>query len=138
MVQHFLLTYGTRCNKPDVQIDDDALIVLKTFAWPGNIRQLENVVERAVVFAEGTTITVEDLPPEVLGSVRLSLVDASNSESELSDGLFHTERFERDRRERELLVRALAAAKGIKAEAARALGVPRSTLLSRLKKHGLS
>jgi transcriptional regulator with GAF, ATPase, and Fis domain len=138
LVQHFLRTYGTRCNKPDVQIDDDALIVLKTFPWPGNVRQLENVVERAVVFAEGMTITVEDLPPEVLGSVRRSSADSEPGEAELSDGLFQTERFERDRRERELLVRALAAAKGIKADAARALGVPRSTLLSRLKKHGLS
>ncbi len=121
-MQHFLRTYGTRCNKPDMQIDDDALIVLKTFPWPGNIRQLENVVERAVVFAEGTTITVEDLPPEVLGSVRLSSVDAGIGDAELSDGLFQSERIERDRRERELLVRALAAAKGIKAEAARAAG----------------
>ena len=55
-----------------------------------------------------------------------------------STSLFHAEQTDRERREREFLVRALAAADGNKAEAARALDLPRSTFLSRLKKHGLA
>ncbi|HKI35587.1 MAG TPA: sigma 54-interacting transcriptional regulator [Gemmataceae bacterium] len=143
LVQHFLHLYGGRCGKPDLGIEDDALLLLKSYPWPGNIRQLENVVERAVVFAEGEAITVADLPPDI-GVERAEQSAGRDS----PDGAITTlvpclptvqaERTERDRRERERLVRALAAAKGIKAEAARALGMHRSTLVSRLKKHGLS
>jgi transcriptional regulator with GAF, ATPase, and Fis domain len=136
LVQHFLRVYGARCGKPDVGIDDDALMALKSFHWPGNVRHLENVVESGVVFAEGPAVTVADLPPEILGECP---PDESLREA-ISAALpaVRTERAERDRRERERLVRALAAAKGVKAEAARALGLARSTLVSRLKKHGLS
>src|SRR5207302_6938207 len=49
---HFLKLHGERCGKTMLQIDDDALGMLKAYSWPGNIRQLENVIERAVVVAE--------------------------------------------------------------------------------------
>jgi transcriptional regulator of acetoin/glycerol metabolism len=120
------------------------LAALKSHSWPGNIRQLENVIERAVVVAEGPTITVEDLPQEVAQSISEQVEftpttgkDATAFKFAPAVGL-RAEREERGRRERERLVRALAAADGNKAEAARALGLARSTLLSRLKKHGLS
>jgi len=138
LTQHFLKLYGARGGKLDLAIDDDALMVLKSYHWPGNIRQLENVVERAVVFAEGPAVTVADLPPEIAAECHNG--NGRNDDDEgpwpVADGV-RAERAERDRRERERLVRALAAAKGIKAEAARALGMARSTLVSRLKKHGL-
>jgi transcriptional regulator with GAF, ATPase, and Fis domain len=138
LVQHFLKQYGSRCGRPDLAIDDEAMLLLKSFRWPGNIRQLENAIEHAVVFAEGPVVTVVDLPPEILavpGSVPSE--SECNGEAIVAGGV-RAERAERDRRERERLVRALAAARGSKAEAARALGMPRSTLVSRLKKHGLS
>jgi transcriptional regulator with GAF, ATPase, and Fis domain len=140
---HFLNLHAQRCSRPVLQIDDDALALLKAYDWPGNIRQLENVLERAVVVAEGLEITVADLPAELVEDVdkRAGLGPTESDE----DGLFlrhpaglQGEREDRDRRERERLVRALASAKGNKAEAARALGLARSTLVSRLKKHGLS
>ena len=56
---HFLRQSAERCHKPLTTIDDDALAVLKACAWPGNIRQLENIIERAVVIAEGSTVTVD-------------------------------------------------------------------------------
>ena len=43
--------------------------MLKAYDWPGNIRELENVIERAVVVAEGSTITMQDLPPEMLSAI---------------------------------------------------------------------
>jgi transcriptional regulator with GAF, ATPase, and Fis domain len=137
LAQHFLKQYGSRCGRPDLAIDDEAMLLLKSFRWPGNIRQLENAIEHAVVFAEGPVVTVVDLPPEISavpGSVPSE--PESSGESIVAGGV-RAERAERDRRERERLVRALAAARGSKAEAARALGMPRSTLVSRLKKHGL-
>jgi transcriptional regulator with GAF, ATPase, and Fis domain len=140
---HFLRLYGQRCAKGAMQIDDDALAVLKAYDWPGNVRQLENVIHRAVVVAEGSCLTATDLPPEVLDAWRDNGVPApeangwDGTEARPRDGL-RTERDERDRAERERLVRALAAAGGNKAEAARALGLARSTLISRLKKLGLT
>ncbi len=66
LVEHFLHQYGLKAGKELSGIDDDALAVLKGYSWPGNVRQLENVIERAVVIVEGATITLEDLPPELL------------------------------------------------------------------------
>jgi transcriptional regulator with GAF, ATPase, and Fis domain len=139
LAQHFLKTYAGRCNAAVTEISDDALAALKTYSWPGNIRQLENVIERAVVMAEGTTITLHELPPELLTDRdRESLApDPLPGNGRLPRGI-RGERDQRNQRERQELVRALAAAQGNKAEAARALGLARSTLLSRLKKHGLS
>ncbi len=135
---HFLRQYSRRSGKAVETIEDDALACLKAYSWPGNIRQLENVMERAVVIAEKPAITEEELPPEIVEARLLAeSADDSISTDRLSGGI-PTERAERDRQEKERLVRALAAAGGNKAEAARALGLARSTLLSRLKRLGLS
>ena len=131
---HFLRFYGLRAGKPDLQIDDDALALLKGHPWPGNVRQLENAIEHAVAFAEGTVVTVADLPPEVRITAEAAEENVAERIKRLDgaftlapsayDGrgpasLFQAEQTERERRERELLVRTLAAADGNKAEAAR-------------------
>jgi DNA-binding NtrC family response regulator len=138
----FLRHYAERCSKHVMQIDDDALTVLKMHRWPGNIRELENVIERAVVVSEGASISVSDLPPELVSSLEAETDSmAWLGEAILAPAAFGTVRAERElrtKRERDQLVRALAASNGNKAVAARALGMARSTLVSRLKKHGLS
>jgi transcriptional regulator with GAF, ATPase, and Fis domain len=144
LTMHFLRLFGQRCGKGELQIDDDALAALKAYDWPGNIRQLENFVHRAVVIAEGSSVTLKDLPPELVDG--LPDADTPPQADRGWDGApegwpregLRAERAERDRSERERLVRALAAAGGNKAEAARALGLARSTLISRLKKLGLT
>jgi transcriptional regulator with GAF, ATPase, and Fis domain len=152
---HFLRLYSQRCGKSVTQIEDEAMAALKSYDWPGNVRELENVIERAVVVAEGASVTAAELPPELaLDDVLLdagrhgeklpgSPDDAwpNGDDQSLSLTASGDLRFDREaygQRERERLVRALAAAGGNKAEAARALGMARSTLLSRLKKYGLS
>jgi transcriptional regulator with GAF, ATPase, and Fis domain len=138
LAHHFLQVYGQRCKKAVDQIDDDALAALKAYPWPGNVRELENVVYRAVVNAEGPVLTVRELPPEVL---RPGGAEIAAAVEEVGPGGVYLgvrgERARRDRGEKEALVRALAAAAGNQAQAARALGMARSTLVSRLKKHGL-
>jgi transcriptional regulator of acetoin/glycerol metabolism len=125
-----------------MQLDDDVLGVLKAYSWPGNVRQMENVIERALVVAEGDTITLTDLPEELTEQANLESSARNEYEdeedAELVPAGIHGERAARHRKERERLIRALSSARGNKAEAARALGLARSTLVSRLKKHGLS
>ncbi len=142
LAAHFLRTYSERCGKPVQHMDDDVLAILKSYRWPGNIRELENVIERAVVVAEGPTIMPSDLSPELIGSLTnrdedSTLVKTNRSQTSFPANGWQAEREEFDRRERDQLVRALTSAAGNKAEAARALGLARSTLVSRLKKHGL-
>jgi transcriptional regulator with GAF, ATPase, and Fis domain len=150
LAEHFLRLYAQRAGKGVPQLDDDALALLKAYPWPGNVRQLENVLERAVVIAEGPVITVEELPPDLLAAVAPHGFAAPDPDGGDEANGYHPDaafpflsltenvRAERERREREQFVRALAAAGGNKAEAARALNLARSTFVSRLKRLGLS
>src|SRR5262249_45135942 len=125
LVAYFLHQYGTQCGKPALEIEDEALLALKAAPWPGNIRQLENVVERAVVIAEGDRITLEHLPLEILQPVEvestpetedvLAELAVASVESRIEPPAqaprgVRAERAERERREREQLVHALATA----------------------------
>ena len=71
LAQHFLKQAADHCKKPVTQIDDDALAILKAYHWPGNIRQLENVIERGVVIAEGSSLTTRELPEDLLRSIEI-------------------------------------------------------------------
>lgn len=139
LASHFVRISAERCNRSVAFIDDDALALLKAHSWPGNIRQLENMIERAVVIAEGPTISVHELPGELVRELDgVGAFDGAADDTVTGNGkTFLFNRSARERQEREIISQALAAADGNKAEAARALGLARSTLLSRLKKLGL-
>jgi transcriptional regulator with GAF, ATPase, and Fis domain len=139
LAHHFLRQAVDRCKKTITIIDDDALAILKAYNWPGNIRQLENVMERAVVIAEGPALTVRELPEDIIRAVSSASLqlDVDVLGSEMVEGPLRRERSQRKQRERDLLLRALEKAAGNKAEAARELGLARSTLVSKLKKHGI-
>lgn len=143
---HFLRIYAERAGKHLVRFDEDALALLADFHWPGNIRQLENAIERAVVLAEGESITCDDLPPELQRpldaresrqgarrqppyAVARTAPRPARSER-LTDEVFELERAR--------IVEALSACDGNKARAAERLGMPRSTLFSKLRKYGLA
>jgi transcriptional regulator with GAF, ATPase, and Fis domain len=145
LARFFTRQAAQRCKKEIARIDDDVLDLLQSYSWPGNIRQLQNVIERAVVIADGNTLTLADLPAELDASAAGEPDDEELATAPVGDdgGFAEIERpispfrRERLRQERTELVRALASANGNKAEAARALGMARSTLVSRLKKFGL-
>ena len=144
---YFLNRSAERAGKRVSHFDDRALDALRRYAWPGNIRELENAIERSVVMAEAAEITLHDLPATIVtGAPPVQVLEtkpaaASPASAEAPAaapagkapaGPAATE-FDR---ERQTLVEALARSKGNKAEAARLLGIPRSTLFSRLKKYG--
>ena len=68
LVEHFVSKFNERLKKTITRVEDDALERLVAHAWPGNIRELENVLERTMLFAEGPTIRARDLPPELSGA----------------------------------------------------------------------
>jgi len=65
LAAHFVRIYGAKNNRKLEGLTDEAVRQLEAFSWPGNIRQLENVIERAVVIAEGPVITTNELPLEM-------------------------------------------------------------------------
>lgn len=149
----FFLNRGVqKTGKVIRQIDPKALEAIESYHWPGNIRQLENAVERAIVLADGDTITLKDLPAETIVSGQPIAADtAASTESfpllqDAVDGP-QTRRVidvstgpaaRQPNAEKKKLEQALEGASGNKARAARALGMPRSTFYSKLKKYGLA
>ena len=131
-----------------VGIEDDALDMLENYHWPGNIRELRNVVERAVVLAVGNTITVNDLPQRVRdetaeGTVthmelppsgpRLHAVDEEEVlVTEHGDFKSRVQRFEM-----QLIKSALDETGGNQTRAAKRLGIPLRTLVRKIKTFGL-
>ena len=136
---HFLRRASTRAGKQITQIDDAALKALEQYHWPGNIRELENVIERAVVLSEENRITIRDLPADVTATDHRSLLRADVSKPSpprnIGSDLAGSNLTGSDLTEREMLEMALRQCGGNKAEAARLLQLPRSTYYSKLKKH---
>ncbi len=67
LAYHFLKVYSTKMKKKIDKISVDALQALQKYSWMGNVRELENVVERSVVLSSGESINAQDLPPKILG-----------------------------------------------------------------------
>ena len=127
LAQHFLQHLGEELRKPNLQIEPAALERMKTYHWPGNVRELENILERAAVLCENARIGVADLPPLVKD--RAALFQLPNENLDLNQTLEEVERA--------LIERAMSRAHGVKAEAARLLGIKATTLLYKLEKYGM-
>ncbi|MCL4707188.1 sigma-54 dependent transcriptional regulator [bacterium] len=127
LVEHFLQRLGHELRKPNLQIAPATLDMMRNYHWPGNVRELENVLERAAVLCEGADITLADLPPLVKD--RNAILSLSDDNLDLNKTLEEVERA--------MLERAMTRAHGVKAEAARILGIKTTTLLYKLGKYGM-
>jgi DNA-binding NtrC family response regulator len=126
LVDHFLKKYAEREGKTIQGITREALAALVRHDYPGNVRELENVVERAVVFAEKNVLGAADLP--------LDFTDAAPGGSgPSSDALPDKVR----RLETQEIRMALRASSGVKSRAARALGITERMLAYKMKLYGL-
>jgi nitrogen regulation protein NR(I) len=141
LVEHFLRKFNERLKKHVVGAEPDALDILAAYAWPGNIRELENVVERAVLFCDTQNVRAQDLPPEVRGALtptQAPITDADLQAALASEGgLKEHVKVAMNRLERELVGRALAQTNGNVTHAARLLKISRKGLQLKMKELGL-
>ncbi|MCC7383178.1 MAG: sigma-54-dependent Fis family transcriptional regulator [Deltaproteobacteria bacterium] len=129
LVEHFLRRF-TPAGEPVPSISPRAWAVLSEYPFPGNVRELEHALQRAVVLARGKEIEVEHLPDDLVGPAAMA------QPSESTEGLRPLSTAMKEF-EREYLMRALAAAEGKKAVAAELLGISRKNLWEKLRAHGI-
>ena len=132
LVEHFLERSSGHHRRT---IDEAAMKRLQSYDWPGNVREMENVIERVVTLTDHPVIHLDDLP-ELAGYIRPEVRDALLNEFTLpSDGIdidLCIQRFQRD-----MMVQALEHAHDNKTLAASLLGLNRTTFIERLRRHGL-
>jgi DNA-binding NtrC family response regulator len=141
LVDHFVKKFNDRLKKNIEGLDPEALDRLVGHNWPGNIRELENVLERTILFCEGPRIRASDLPADVgvtPGSGPIVVGVPGEERSIPTDGsLKDIVRAETERVERELIVRALEETGGNVTQAARKLKISRKSLQNKMKEFGL-
>jgi two-component system response regulator HydG len=128
LADHFLAVYREKNRKPMKGISGKALDLLVRYDWPGNIRELENCIERAVIMAKEEMITPVDFPPQIQ---RLS-------GEEEKGGFAIPSGISLEAMERELIVKTLAETGGNRTRASEILGINRRTLQNKLKEYGIN
>jgi len=118
LVRHFLELYGERFGRPGLKLSRDAIAALMSFPFPGNVRELENVLQAAIALASGELITEDDLRLHT-DTLAPPAIDATVSLDEL---------------ERAHIERVLRSVDGNRTAAARVLGVDRSTLYRKMRR----
>jgi two-component system response regulator AtoC len=137
LVRRFVTEFSQQLGRPTPRLSEDALQLLLTYGWPGNIRELRNVVECAALRSDGELINVTDLPPELTASGPQH-IERRTSPTTLApppidgQGLTPIQRAERDR-----IVQALDACHGNQTRAAEVLDMPRRTLVAKLVVYGI-
>ena len=137
LARFFLRSFCDRLERCDlVGFSPSALSALRAHDWPGNIRTLENAVERAVLLSDGPMIEVDDLPPAVRGAGRASQPPPAVAELPLPDTGIDL-RGAVQEYENNMIRQALDRTKGNRNRAAQLLGLNRTTLVEMLKRKGL-
>jgi two-component system response regulator HydG len=128
LADHFLAVYREKNRKPLKGISGKALDLLVRYDWPGNIRELENCIERAVIMAKEEMITPVDFPPQI---------QKLSGEKE-TGGFAIPYGISLEAMERELIVKTLAETGGNRTRASEILGINRRTLQNKLKEYGIN
>jgi transcriptional regulator with PAS, ATPase and Fis domain len=142
LARHFVEKYNRKLNKRIEDIADDAMVLLQAYPWPGNIRELENLIERVLLFADGPFITAKDLPDPVRQGAGVHAsspaapppsVEAPASEAGLKDIV----RMKAAELEKDLITKALEETGGNVTRAAKKLQISRKSLQTKMKEFGL-
>ncbi|CAM5762550.1 sigma-54-dependent transcriptional regulator [Bosea minatitlanensis] len=127
LAAHFLASLSETVGKPVTGFSPAALAAMSAYDWPGNIRELHNCVERALIVAKGSAIDVQDLPRELFEGQRRAGGAALPRDLDA----------ELERIEREFILEALRRSGGVQVKAARLLGIAERSLWHRIKKLGI-
>jgi len=123
--RNFLQQANEDLRKDIRGFDENALGLMRSYAWPGNIRQLKNVIKYATLLSSGPYITSQDFPGEMFNQIEKE--EDPNTLLSLRD----------ENHERELIVKALKETKNNKTQAARLLGIDRKTLYNKMRQYSL-
>jgi DNA-binding NtrC family response regulator len=147
LTQLFLQRFCTKMNKPMLTVQSEVFDALLRYHWPGNVRQLQNVIERAVVLAQGSMITPRNLPHEVIHATPydpatpapepVSDTGLLDSPMRMRNLMTESQSLNLAEREKAALMAALEQCNGNKKKAAELLGIHRPTLYTKLRKFGL-
>jgi two-component system nitrogen regulation response regulator NtrX len=128
LIDYFIQLFSTENNKRNIRISEETLLLLKAYPWPGNIRELRNLVERLVIMCDGELIDVDDLPGSFFHSV-LDINDAFINK--------HSLRQVRDQIEARYISLCLDRYNGNVSKTAKLLNVDRTYLYKKIQKLGL-
>lgn len=134
LANHFLKKYNERLTKSIGGISAEAMEMLKKYDYPGNVRELENIIERTVALEGGATILPESLPPFVNTPSGRKL--ASTHEIQVTDEGLDLDKI-MGQIEKELLIKAIHAAGGVKKKAAKLLNITFRSMRYRVEKYSL-
>jgi DNA-binding NtrC family response regulator len=138
LAQHFLDQLNQEKGAAVKSVAPEAMAKLKQYRWPGNIRELENLMERIVVLKKSGRVEVEDLPARILAKIGAPDAPVVSSGEEI---VFPPEGIDLSKIlgefERQLISKALDLSGGVKSRAAQLLGLNRTTLVEKMKKKGL-
>jgi DNA-binding NtrC family response regulator len=127
LAEHFLRMYSAQHNRSKLGITDEAIEYLERYPWPGNIRELENIIERATLLSKGKFIGPEDLPDSI--KREQSRQTKQYKSMSLKEALAEPEK--------EIIRQALQANHWNRQETAKALDINRTTLFKKMKHYGL-
>lgn len=128
LIDFFLQKYNNKTGN-QLAISEKAMSAFTNYSWPGNIRELQNIVERMTVMVSGGKIELEDIPLEIQNNVIIDSGVSSMEEVGLQESL--------EKLEKTLIIQALDQTGGVKTKAAEKLGVKTSALYYKLEKYGI-
>jgi DNA-binding NtrC family response regulator len=137
LAQYFIKRFARTHNRAITGLTSDALQVLKSYRWPGNIRELENVIERAFIVENGDRITPTSLPDNVLRKTGEAHSSAPQARPASYSGPMDFEAF-KEQAEKDFIVSALKANNGRINKTVAEANIPKNTLLRKIKKYGIN
>jgi len=126
---HFLHQANKELNRNVQRFDDRVITIFKSYSWPGNIREIRNVIRRSVLLTKGDTVLSDTLPQEMISNSGTSLLTKSQSGDDLKEAI--------DRIELEKIKAVLEKVKYNKTKAAQLLNIDRKTLYNKLKQFNI-
>jgi two-component system NtrC family response regulator len=130
LIDHFLQKYGQKNQRDVPRVSKEARDLLLRYAYPGNVRELENIIERSLVVCRGDVVTTQDLPFQVREGIKEGELPGEARGQSLNAMLSQIER--------DLIAKALREHGGVQTRAAQSLGISERVLRYKIQKYGIS